>query len=225
MTATPRVGMTTRCVDSGPDSNPLVPNPGLHMQPTTSRNETWSNTCTVYQVRDIERSSPQGRGATCASVSIITRARRNKATWAFDAEDNLTEVELLRRQATFSYKDGEAFVFLDDETTPPTRSTRRSSLRRGLHPDVSAGQLRADHRRPSRGAAARRKHVPSSGRTPPELKAAPPTKRRSRQRSTRPRSWCRSTSPTGTRVLVHHHRRIRRPRRLISIRACARLDG
>ena len=38
---------------------------------------------------------------------------------SFDADDNLTEVELLRRQATFSYKDGEAFVFLDDEDYTP----------------------------------------------------------------------------------------------------------
>jgi elongation factor P len=30
-------------------------------------------------------------------------------------EDELKEVELSRRQVTYSYKDGDAFVFLDDE--------------------------------------------------------------------------------------------------------------
>jgi len=34
-------------------------------------------------------------------------------------EDEVKEVELSRRQATFSYKDGEAFVFLDDEDYTP----------------------------------------------------------------------------------------------------------
>jgi len=75
---------------------------------------------TVYQVRDIERSSPQGRGGNVRFRFIMYSVPGgNKADVSFDAEDNLTEVELLRRQATFSYKDGEAFVFLDDEDYTP----------------------------------------------------------------------------------------------------------
>ena len=35
------------------------------------------------------------------------------------SEDELKEVELIRREATFSYKDGDAFVFLDDEDYTP----------------------------------------------------------------------------------------------------------
>jgi elongation factor P len=35
------------------------------------------------------------------------------------AEDDLKEVDLLRRAASFSYKDGEAFVFLDSEDFTP----------------------------------------------------------------------------------------------------------
>src|SRR5690606_8169802 len=66
---------------------------------------------TVYQVRDIERSSPQGRGGNVRfRFTMYSVPGGNKTDVAFDAEDNLTEVELLRRQATFSYKDGEAFV-------------------------------------------------------------------------------------------------------------------
>jgi len=43
----------------------------------------------------------------------------NKLDASFDADDNLPEVELLRRQSTYSYKDGDAFVFLDDEDYTP----------------------------------------------------------------------------------------------------------
>jgi len=43
----------------------------------------------------------------------------NKLDSSFDADDNLPEVELLRRQATYSYMDGDAFVFLDDEDYTP----------------------------------------------------------------------------------------------------------
>ena len=75
---------------------------------------------TVYQVRDIERSSPQGRGGNVRFRFIMYSVPGgNKADVSFDAEDQLTEVELLRRQATFSYKDGEDFVFLDDEDYTP----------------------------------------------------------------------------------------------------------
>ena len=76
---------------------------------------------TVYQVRDIERSSPQGRGGNVTfrftmysvpggnKLDLSLRRRRRSAS----------EVELSRRQATYSYKDGEAFVFLDDEDYTP----------------------------------------------------------------------------------------------------------
>ncbi|HEY0334094.1 MAG TPA: elongation factor P-like protein YeiP [Stenotrophomonas sp.] len=74
----------------------------------------------VYQIRDIERSSPQGRGGNVRFRFIMYSVPGGaKLDASFDADDNLTEVELLRRQATFSYKDGEAFVFLDDEDYTP----------------------------------------------------------------------------------------------------------
>src|SRR5690606_279288 len=43
----------------------------------------------------------------------------SKLDASFDADDTLVEVELLRRMASFSYKDGDAFVFLDDEDYTP----------------------------------------------------------------------------------------------------------
>ncbi len=74
----------------------------------------------VYQIRDIERSSPQGRGGNVRFRFIMYSVPGgNKLDASFDADDNLPEVELLRRQATFSYMDGEAFVFLDDEDYTP----------------------------------------------------------------------------------------------------------
>ena len=74
----------------------------------------------VYQVRDIERSSPQGRGGNVRFRFIMYSVPGGtKLDASFDADDQLTEVELLRRQATYSYRDGDAFVFLDDEDYTP----------------------------------------------------------------------------------------------------------
>ena len=74
----------------------------------------------VYQIRDIERSSPQGRGGNVRFRFIMYSVPGgNKLDASFDADDNLSEVELLRRQSTYSYKDGDAFVFLDDEDYTP----------------------------------------------------------------------------------------------------------
>ncbi|HHW4681499.1 MAG TPA: elongation factor P-like protein YeiP, partial [Xylella taiwanensis] len=70
----------------------------------------------TYHIRDIQRSSPQGRGGNVRFRFIMYSVPGGtKLDASFDAEDTLTEVELLRRQASFSYKDGEAFVFMDDE--------------------------------------------------------------------------------------------------------------
>ena len=75
---------------------------------------------TVYQVRDIERSSPQGRGGNVKfRFTMYSVPGATKYDLSLGGDDELKEVELLRRQATFSYKDGEAFVFLDDEDYTP----------------------------------------------------------------------------------------------------------
>lgn len=74
----------------------------------------------VYQIRDIERSSPQGRGGNVRyRFTMYSVPGGNKTDASFDADDELKEVDLVRRQATFSYKDGDAFVFLDDEDYTP----------------------------------------------------------------------------------------------------------
>lgn len=74
----------------------------------------------VYQVRDIERSSPQGRGGNVRfRFTMYSVPGGSKTDASFDADDELKEVELLRRAASFSYRDGEAFVFMDDEDYTP----------------------------------------------------------------------------------------------------------
>ena len=75
---------------------------------------------TVYQVRDIERSSPQGRGGNVKfRFTMYSVPGGNKLDLSLGGDDELREVELSRRQATYSYKDGDAFVFLDDEDYTP----------------------------------------------------------------------------------------------------------
>jgi elongation factor P len=74
----------------------------------------------IFQVRDIERSSPQGRGGNVRyRFAMYSVPGASKLDASFDADDELREVELTRRPATFSYRDGEAFVFLDDEDYTP----------------------------------------------------------------------------------------------------------
>ena len=74
----------------------------------------------VYQVRDIERSSPQGRGGNVRYRFVMySIPGGSKLDASFDGDDDLREVDMSRRQATYSYKDGEAFVFLDDEDYTP----------------------------------------------------------------------------------------------------------
>lgn len=74
----------------------------------------------VYQIRDIERSAAQGRSGNVTFRFIMYSVPGgNKLDISLRSEDELREVELSRRQATYSYKDGEAFVFMDDEDFTP----------------------------------------------------------------------------------------------------------
>jgi len=74
----------------------------------------------TWQVRDIERSAPQGRGGNATYRLILYSVPGgNKLDVSLRAEDELKEVELSRRAVTFSYKDGGAFVFMDDEDYTP----------------------------------------------------------------------------------------------------------
>ena len=74
----------------------------------------------VYQIRDIERSSPQGRGGNVKFRFIMYSVPGGqKLDLSLGAEDDLKETELTRRAVNYSYKDGEAFVFMDAEDYTP----------------------------------------------------------------------------------------------------------
>jgi elongation factor P len=70
----------------------------------------------VYQIRDIERSSPQGRGGNVTFRFIMYSVPgAQKLDLSLRAEDELKETEVTRRPVNYSYMDGEAFVFMDSE--------------------------------------------------------------------------------------------------------------
>jgi elongation factor P len=70
----------------------------------------------VWQIREIERSSPQGRGGNVTYRFIMYSVPgAQKLDLSLRAEDELRETEVTRRAVTFSYKDGDAFVFMDGE--------------------------------------------------------------------------------------------------------------
>lgn len=75
---------------------------------------------TVYQVRDIERSAPQGRGGNVTfRFTLYSVPAGNKFDLSLRADDELKELDLVRREAAFSYMDGGAYVFLDSEDFTP----------------------------------------------------------------------------------------------------------
>jgi elongation factor P len=75
---------------------------------------------TVYQVRDIERSAAQGRSGNVTFRFIMYSVPGGtKYDLSLRADDEISEVELVRREANFSYMDGEAFVFLDTQDYTP----------------------------------------------------------------------------------------------------------
>ena len=75
---------------------------------------------TVYQVRDVERSAPTARGGNVTfRFTLYSIPGGNKFDLSLRADDELKDVDLSRRQASFSYMDGEAYVFLDAEDYTP----------------------------------------------------------------------------------------------------------
>jgi elongation factor P len=70
----------------------------------------------TYMVRGVERSAPTGRGGnTTFRFQLYSVPGGNKLDLSLRADDDLTDVDLNRRTATFSYKEGERFVFMDVE--------------------------------------------------------------------------------------------------------------
>ncbi len=161
---------------------------------------------TVYQVRDIERSSPQGRGGNVKyRFTMYSVPGGQKYDLSVGGDDELKEVELSRRQATFSYKDGEAFVFLDDEDyTPYTLDADALGDNAGyIIPDLSGCYVQIIDDQPVA------LQLPQSVaievvETPPELKGGTATKRPKPARlSTGLEIMVPEYIGTGERVLVN----------------------
>jgi elongation factor P len=71
---------------------------------------------TTWQVRSVERSAPTGRGGnTTYRFQLYSVPGGSKLDLSLRADDELTEVDLTRRAATFSYREGDNFVFMDSE--------------------------------------------------------------------------------------------------------------
>jgi len=70
----------------------------------------------AYIVRDIERSVPQGRaGGSIYRMRMYNVSTNNKIDESFKDSDMLALADLTRRSATFSYSDGDEYVFMDSE--------------------------------------------------------------------------------------------------------------
>ncbi len=78
----------------------------------------------TWSIAAVERSAPTGRGGnTTYRFQLYSIPGQIKLDLSLRADDLLTEVELSKRQASFSYMEGEDFVFLDiDDYTPYTLS-------------------------------------------------------------------------------------------------------
>lgn len=70
----------------------------------------------TFLVRSIEKSSPSARGGnTTYRFQLYAIPGGQKLDLSLRAEDELREVDLSRRPATYSYRDADGFVFMDVE--------------------------------------------------------------------------------------------------------------
>lgn len=74
----------------------------------------------VYFIKDIERSVPQGRaGGSLYRMRMYDVVTGQKVDETFKDSDMLNLADLTRRNAAFSYMDGDAYVFMDSEDYTP----------------------------------------------------------------------------------------------------------
>ncbi|MCG6202062.1 elongation factor P-like protein YeiP [Psychromonas antarctica] len=74
----------------------------------------------VYIIRDIERSVPQGRsGGSLYRMRMYDVVTGSKLDETFKDSDMLPLADLIRRNAMYSYLDGEELVFMDNEDYTP----------------------------------------------------------------------------------------------------------
>jgi len=74
----------------------------------------------VYFVKDIERSAPQGRaGGSLYRMRMYDVVTGQKIDETFKDSDMLNFADLVKREASFSYVDGDQYVFMDKEDYTP----------------------------------------------------------------------------------------------------------
>ncbi|MGO2011094.1 MAG: elongation factor P-like protein EfpL [Pseudoalteromonas sp.] len=74
----------------------------------------------VLVVKDIVRSVPQGRaGGSLYRMRLYDVVTGSKVDETFKDSDPLKLADLIRRESTFSYIDGEEYVFMDNEDYTP----------------------------------------------------------------------------------------------------------
>ncbi|KPM77930.1 elongation factor P-like protein EfpL [Pseudoalteromonas sp. UCD-33C] len=74
----------------------------------------------VLVVKDIQRSVPQGRaGGSLYRMRLYDVVTGGKVDETFKDSDMLKFADLIRREAMFSYIDGEEYVFMDNEDYTP----------------------------------------------------------------------------------------------------------
>ncbi|MEM1081331.1 MAG: elongation factor P-like protein YeiP [Pseudomonadota bacterium] len=70
----------------------------------------------VWAVRDISRSAPTARGSgTLYRFKLESIPGGDRQELTLKGDELLPEADLVRRQSTFSYSDGDELVFMDDE--------------------------------------------------------------------------------------------------------------
>lgn len=81
----------------------------------------------TYIVRDIERSVPQGRaGGSIYRMRMYDVVTNSKIDETFKDSDMLNLADLIRRPVTFSYIDGDEYVFMDTEDYTPYNLNKES---------------------------------------------------------------------------------------------------
>ncbi len=81
----------------------------------------------TYFVKDIQRSVPQGRaGGSIYRMRMYDVVTGNKIDEAFKDSDMLTLADLTKRPVTFSYMDGDEFVFMSTEDYTPYNINKES---------------------------------------------------------------------------------------------------
>lgn len=81
----------------------------------------------VYIIKDIERSVPQGRaGGSLYRMRMYDVVSGAKTDETFKDSDMLTLADLTRRNVMFSYLDGDEYVFMDNEDYTPYNLNKES---------------------------------------------------------------------------------------------------